>query len=64
MDPRDRRLLVWIAVSTTFLAAVALVAIAVTIVGVVLAHRGGHPGRVIEGGPNGPTTTFEIRTSP
>jgi hypothetical protein len=38
VDPRDRRLLVWIAVCTTFLAAVAALALLVAILQVVLVH--------------------------
>ena len=38
MDPRDRRLLVWIAVCTTFLAAVVAVALVVTALEVILIH--------------------------
>jgi hypothetical protein len=36
MDPRDRRLLVWIAVCTSFLAAVVALAILVVIVDLIL----------------------------
>lgn len=36
MDPRDRRLLVWIAVCTTFLAAVAALALLAVVVDLIL----------------------------
>jgi hypothetical protein len=38
MDPRDRRLLVWIAVGTTFLAAVVALALLVTVLELILLH--------------------------
>jgi hypothetical protein len=38
MDPRDRRLLVWIAVCTTFLAAVVALGVLVAILELILIH--------------------------
>jgi hypothetical protein len=49
MDPRDRRLLKLIAISTTFIATVFALAIVFAIVGVLLVHVGGHSDQVITG---------------
>jgi hypothetical protein len=38
VDPRDRRLLVWIVVCTTFLAAVVALALLVTVLELILIH--------------------------
>jgi hypothetical protein len=64
MDPRDRRLLKWIAVSTTFLAVVVALALLGSLLALVLVDTGGRAGRVIERGPNGLATTFKARTTP
>lgn len=46
MEPRDRRLLKWTAVSTTFLASVVALAILGTIMELVLLNTGSHAGGV------------------
>lgn len=47
MDPRDRRLLRLIAISTTFVAVVLALALVLAIVGVILVHVGGDSGHVL-----------------
>ena len=56
MEPRDRRLLKLIAISTTFIAVVLALGIAFAIVGTILVHAGGDSGHVIT-----ETTMFTVR---